>query len=77
MRTFYRGLSTKSKSYVDLKSRKTFLELTAAEAQNLLDGLLLERKVHDSLDTTDISCEPFDDRYAMYERAEEVKNALR
>jgi hypothetical protein len=41
---FYCGLSTKSKSYVDLKNGKTFLELTAAEAQNLLYGLLFERK---------------------------------
>jgi hypothetical protein len=48
MHTFYSGLSTKSKSYVGLKSGKTFLELTAAEAQNLLDGLLLERKIHDN-----------------------------
>jgi hypothetical protein len=45
---FYSGLSTKSKSYVGLKSGKTFLELTAAEAQKLLDGLLLERKIHDN-----------------------------
>jgi hypothetical protein len=73
MHTFYRSLSTKSKSYVDFKSGKTFLELTAAEAQTLLDGLLLEKKIHDSLDKTDIPCEPFDDRYEIYERAEEVK----
>jgi hypothetical protein len=76
MRTFYHRLSTKSKSYVDLKSGKPFLDLTAAEAQNLLDGLLLERKIHNSLDTTDIPCEPFDDRCTMYDRVEEVKNAL-
>jgi hypothetical protein len=34
IRTFYRGMSTKSKSYVDLNSGKTFLKLTTAEAQN-------------------------------------------
>jgi hypothetical protein len=44
MRTFYLGLSTKLKSYVDLKSGKPFLKLTTAEAQNLLDGILLEIK---------------------------------
>jgi hypothetical protein len=47
MRAFYLGLSTKSKSYIDLKSGKTFLELTTAEAQNLLDGILLDRKIYD------------------------------
>jgi hypothetical protein len=32
IRAFYLRLSTKSKSYVDLKSGKNFLELTTAEA---------------------------------------------
>jgi hypothetical protein len=66
----------KSKSYIDLKSGKTFLELTTAEAQNLLDGILLERKIYDRLNTTNVPSEPFDDRYEIYERVEEVKNAI-
>jgi hypothetical protein len=66
----------KSKSYIDLKSGKTFLELTTAEAQNLLDGILLERKIYDRLNATNIPSEPFDDRYEIYERVEEVKNAI-
>jgi hypothetical protein len=62
-----------------LKVENPFLELTAAKAQTLLDGLLLEKKIHDILDKTDIPCEPFDDRYEIYdlheekERVEEVK----
>jgi hypothetical protein len=77
IRAFYLGLSTKSNSYVDLKSGKNFLELTTAEAKNLLDGILLERKNYDGLNATNIPSEPFDDRYEIYERVEEVKNALR
>jgi hypothetical protein len=73
MRTFYLGLSTKSKFYIDLKSGQNFLELTTAEAQNLLDGILLERKIYDGLNATNIPSEPFDDRYEIYERVEEVK----
>jgi hypothetical protein len=47
------------------------LEHTAAAAQTLLDGLLLEKKTHDSLDKTDIPCEPLDDRYEIYDLHEE------
>jgi hypothetical protein len=76
IRAFYLGLSTKSKSYVDLKSGKTILEHTTTEAQNLLDGILLERKIYDELNATNIPSEPFDDRYEIYETIEEVKNVL-
>jgi hypothetical protein len=65
--------STKSKSYIDLKSGKTFLELTTAETQNLLDGILLERKIYYGLNATIIPSEPYDDRYEIFERVEEVK----
>jgi hypothetical protein len=56
-----------------LKVENPFLELTAAEAQTLLDGLLLEKKIQDSLDKMDIPCEPFDDRYEIYDLREEKK----
>jgi hypothetical protein len=49
------------------------LELTTSEAQNLLDGILLERKIYDGLNATNIPGKPFDDRYEIYERVEEVK----
>jgi hypothetical protein len=58
---------------------KPFWNSLPAEAKILLDVLLLEEKIHISLDKTDIPCEPFDDRYEIYnlheekERVEEVK----
>jgi hypothetical protein len=61
----------KSKSYADFKSGKTFLELTVVEAHILLDGLLLDEKIHISLDKPDIPCEPFDDRYEICNLHEE------
>jgi hypothetical protein len=59
MHAFYLGLSTKSKSSIDFKSGKTFMELTTAEAQNLLDRMLLERKIYDRLNATNVPSEPF------------------
>jgi hypothetical protein len=41
MHSFYCGLTMSSKSYVNGQSGKTFMELTAANAHILLDGLLL------------------------------------
>jgi hypothetical protein len=74
MHTFYCGMSMNSKSYENYKSKKPFLELTTpADAINLLDGLLLEKKVKISLDKTDMPSEPFDDRYEIFDLNEEEK----
>jgi hypothetical protein len=45
MHSFYCGLKMSSKCYVNSHSGKTFMELSAANAHVLLDGLLLEKNI--------------------------------
>jgi hypothetical protein len=49
------------------------MELTAANAHILLDGLLLENKIKISSEKTDTPIEPIDDRYELYNLYEEEK----
>jgi hypothetical protein len=48
------------------QSGKTYLELTAANAHILFDGVLLENKIKNSLEKSGTLEEPFDDRYELY-----------
>ena len=49
------------------------MKLTTANAQVLLDGLLLENKVKTSLEKANVPEEPFDDRYDLYNLMKEEK----
>ena len=50
MHIFYRGLSETSKLFLDKECKGSFINVTIADAYILLDGLLLEVKIKESLD---------------------------
>ena len=50
MHIFYRGLSENSRIFLDNECEGSFMNTTAANTHILLDGLLLEVKIKESLD---------------------------
>ena len=79
MHIFYRGLSETSRVFLDNECGGSFINTTAANAHNLLDGLLLEVKIKESLEKAQVPEDVFDDRYEIFnlynreKKVEEVK----
>jgi hypothetical protein len=65
MHIFYRGLAITYRTYLDNECGGAFMNITASNAYVLLDVLLLEIKITESLEKCEVSEEAFDDRYGI------------
>ena len=79
MHIFYRGLSETSRVFLDKECEGSFMNMSASNTYYLLDGLLLEAKIKESLDKAQVPEDVFDDRYEIFDlynrgaKVEEVK----
>ena len=79
MHIFYKGLSETSKLFLDNECKGSFINTTIADAYILLDGLMLEVKIKESLEKAQVPEDVFDDRYELFnlynrdKKVEEVK----
>ena len=79
MHLFYRGLFENSRVFLDNECEGSFMNTTSANTHILLDGLLLEVKIKESLEKAQVPEDVFDDRYEIFDlynrgrKVEEVK----
>ena len=66
MHIFYRGLSENSKFFLDNECEGSFMNTAAIDTHYLLDGLLLEVKIKESLEKAQVPEDVFDDRYEIF-----------
>ena len=66
MHIFYRGLSETSRAFLDNECEGSFMNTTAANTHILLDGLLLEVKIKESLEKAQVPEDVFDDRHEIF-----------
>ena len=66
MHVFYRGLSETSRVFLDNECEGSFMNTAATDTHNLLDGLLLEVRIKESLEKAQVPEDVFDDRHEIF-----------
>ena len=66
MHMFYRGLAKTSKIFLDNECGNSFMRTAAINSHYLLDGLLLEVRMKESLEKAQVPEDVFDDCYAIF-----------
>ena len=69
-------MSETSKLFLDKECKGSFINVTIADAYILLDGLLLEVKIKESLEKAQVPEDVFDDRHEifnLYDRGRKVE----